>query len=142
MPTVGKITGETLRILIGGEVVECESGFSLTVDGDEIDTSCKGDGNWGDTLLGNKRWSLSINAVFVADATTAGFYELLENLIDGTTLAIEITTYDGTAAVTGDRFLSGNAVVMSTTFNGNMGEAATWDATLNGRGPLVTSTRA
>src|SRR5690606_26569145 len=142
MPTVGKITGETLRILIGGEVVECESGFSLTVDGDEIDTSCNGDGNWGDALLGNKRWSLSINAVFVADATTAGCYELLENLSDGTTLAIEITTYDGNAAVTGDRFLSGNAVVMSTTFNGNMGEAATWDATLNGRGTLATSTRA
>lgn len=141
MPTQGKITGETLRILIGGEVVECESGFSLTVDGDEIDVSCKGDGNWGDFLLGNKRWSLTINAVFIADSTNAGFFEVLENLIDGTTLAIEITTYD-TAAIVGDRYLSGNAIVMSTTFNGNMGEGATWDATLNGRGPLVTTSRA
>lgn len=141
MPTVGKILGQSMRVLIGEEVIECEDGFTLTVEGEEIDVSCKGSGDWGDTLAGTKTWNISINAKLEVDATN-GFFEVLENLIDGTELAIEVTTYAGSAGITGDKFIAGTAVVTSTTLNGNRNEAVTWDATLSGRGPLVASVRA
>lgn len=142
MPTTGKILGQVLRVLLGTELIECEDGFELTIDGEEIDVSCKGSGDWGDTLAGTKTWSLAVNAKLVMDSTNAGFFEMVENLILGTELPVELASHDGLASVVGDRFLSGTAVVTSTSLSGNRNEAATWTATLSGRGPLVTAVRA
>jgi len=142
MPTVGRILGQSMRVLIGESVIECEDGFTLSVDGEEIDVSCKSSGNWGDTLAGTKTWNVSVNAKLEVDATTNGFFDILDNFVDGTELDIEITTHDGTAGIVGDKFISGTVVVGSTSLSGNRNEAVTWEATLLGRGPLVTSTRA
>lgn len=141
MPTTGKILGQSMRVLIGAAVIECEDGFSLTVEGEEIDVSCKSSGNWADTLAGTKNWSVSINAKLEVDAAANGFFDILDDLVNGTELAIEITTYDGTATIVGDKYVSGTAVVTSTTLNGNRNEAVSWDATLSGRGALVTTVR-
>jgi len=141
MPTVGKVVGNNLRILLEDAIINCEDGFSLNVEGEEIDVSCKGSGNWGDTLPGTKSWSVDVSAKLVYDSTTNGYFNLLTNMITDVEYDIEIGTYVNDAVVSGDKYITGTVVVTSISMDSNNNEAATWTATLAGRGPLAVLTR-
>lgn len=142
MPTTGKITGNNLMIFLNNKIISCEDGFELSIDGEQIDMSCKGDGNWGDTKAGTKTWEVSVNAVVVMDALQNGFWDIANGLVTDTEYPIEISSTDNAGVpVKGDKYLAGTVAVTSTSLSGNRNEKATWTATLSGRGPLVVATR-
>lgn len=141
MPTTGKFNAKLLKLFVSTNLVTpaytavgCETSNTFSVNGDTIDASCKDTGGWGDFILGEKSWEMSLDALTLFDATL-GATQILGYIANDTEILVKITT-----DVTGDPVWSGNAIVSTFEHTGDNNGIANYSATFTGKGAPTIGT--
>jgi len=134
-----KINAKKILIYKGGTALGYQSNGTLSVSGDTIDVATKDSGGWGEVLLGNRSWELSVDGLMSYTGTddTNGGQVLMDAFLNETLLSVSWET-----DTVGDVTYSGDVYVTSCELGGSNGEGATYSATLSGVGKITQGTKA
>jgi hypothetical protein len=147
----GKLTGVWLDIGNGLEYFRCQTDaqLQLTASTTEND-ACKPDQTsgaenvgltWVTRTVDSKDWQITFSAKAFLDSLGANQFALIEFFISSPTLEVEAEF--ATNANTGahshpvDNFYTGTGLLTGVTLNGPQSGDSTYDATIDGNGPLV-----
>ena len=107
---------------------------TLTIEADEINADSHTSGGWGSIIPGIKRWSLSVEHLFV-DAN-AQQQALRNALINSTLLAFDIRSKDSA----GKEKFTGSGYILNWEFAGPQDDAAAISVEVKGDGALTPTT--
>ena len=128
--------------LVNGDVIFVESdsntyvgttGTSIDIAADMIEKTTKDSGAFKEFTRGERSLTISIEGLHNIDETTQSGEAAYDDLVAGT----EVTYKWGQFATTGDRYITGSALVESVTLDGPKNEMATYSVTLRSTGSFA-----
>jgi len=134
MATTGTFNGKLIGVYVDGTLIACATSGTLSVEADTIDATCKDSDAWGDTLLGQRSWSMAVEALVKFDGAE-GVEESIDYILNDTTVTLKFST-----EVTGDVYWQGDAKASSVEVNAGNNEVASWSVTFEGKGAIVKRT--
>jgi len=134
MATTGSFNGKLIGVYVDGTLIGCATSGTLRVEADTIDATCKDSSSWGVSLIGQRSWSMDVDALIKFDATE-GLEESIDYILNETEVVLKFST-----EVAGDTYWTGTAVASSVEANGPNNEVASWSVSFAGKGALTKGT--
>ncbi len=130
--TIKEIRGADVLISVGETAVAGQRDCTLSMNGDEIDTTVKTNQGWKTSLQGLKDWTMDLDFVNYLGESAASQKTLKNAFMNGTTVNVSMTF--GT-----DDIYSGEAAITSMSLSGQMSDVSTASLTLKGAGALTVT---
>lgn len=132
------LKGKDVGIYFGEILVACAADVSISINREEIETTCRASGDFKEFTQGDIDWNGSVSGgQRVATAGDAATNFTYENLVDGTLAGTVYTLKFGTAAA-GDPVYSGQVFFTSAELSASRSDA-TFSGSFRGTGDLVKS---
>ena len=132
MATTGKVKGRALLLYVNGNAITHSKSADLTINSNMIESTTKDSAGWQEYEdAGNKGANLSTDALMALDATY-GVSEIFTLLAAGTTVTWRYSTN-----VSGDKYFTGSAKVMSLNISADDGAIVQYSINLNVTGPVT-----
>lgn len=128
------VDGTTLTVLIGADVVVCETSSSFNRTRDMIETTCKASGTSKTYIPGEVDGTIEVESVY-DEAGTFTFDQAFTDMEAGT----ELTVKWGSVAA-GSIFYTGTALISDLSADGPQNDRATWTMTLQLTGAVTSGT--
>lgn len=136
MATSVKLTKEFL-VKFGNKVIARCTDFTFEVNKQTIDITSLDSQGWKELMVDMKEWKVTFNALVTRGnpGVNGVDYDALLNDIKTSTApsAVAIAT-----AITGDKFESGDAFLVTLNATGSVGDKVTYSGSFEGTGPLTT----
>jgi predicted secreted protein len=132
MPDI--INGHNLRIKIGGTAIAKATECSVSISGDVREVAHKDIGTgvgagWSSAEYGTKSWEAQCSALYAESET----FETIFTAFNASTKV----TFEFSDGVTGNKKMTGTAVITSIEQNAPNNEEVTYSVSFKGDGPLV-----
>jgi len=128
----------------GGGVIACSTSCTMTLNQAFTEVTCKDADSWVSQIEGQKSWEMTVDALYQEDdiAGAKGFVDLSQLIITGPNIAhVAFEEINNPFATVNDNTWSGMARLSTCSLTGPDNEAATYNATLMGNGPLYFTQR-
>lgn len=138
---VRTIKGKLMGLYINDVLVGCIQDVSLTINREEVETTCRASGDFKEFEQGDVDWSGSASgALRVATETDAATNFTFENLVDAILAGTVVGVSIGTETV-GDPVYAGDAFFTSAEISGSRTDA-TFSGSFRGTGALTKTINA
>ena len=134
MASAGIIVDDSLYLLVGGTKFTHITSNSLTLGAETLDITSYDSAGWKDLDVGDKTWSMTVEAYYAMDAAEGGD-DAIDDMIAGTSVTVLLST-----AVSGDTTFTGSAYPTDVSINGSKGSGTTVSVTFSGTGALTKGT--
>lgn len=132
---MSKILGNAILMFADGAAIGCATSGSITIEGTEIETTCKDNNGAYTSVIGSDRWSGEISGNF-DDASSFSLPEILaikkSKQLVGIKMAVSnpVTNVE----VSGGLYFIGYAYFQSVTWGGDVNAPSTYSVALSGSG--------
>jgi len=123
------VLGKDIKVYIGTSPIAYATSHTLSVNGEEIDTSSKDSGGWKTSLTGQLSWQVTSDSLLSKATGDTSFKTLYASMIEKEPVTLKI----------GD-MLTGSAIITSLEQTAANGEVATCSVTFSGQGELTEIT--
>lgn len=133
---MGKVAGQKVKLYlhdsISGKLLAGQRSCTLNRSAETLDSTSKSsEGNWSESIAGQKSWSIDADGAFVVDDEA---YSLLEQrYIEGEPVTAYIEMPSGNKYV-------GNCIITDLPIEANYDDLVTYSVSLTGTGALNTTT--
>ena len=134
MATAGKFNGKLFGVYSGSTLISHGTECSIEFTSDQIDTTSKDNGQWGDNIPGLKSCTISCSAMLAFDAVY-GVSEIFAAITNNTALTMLFST-----EVTGDKYFTGSFNPSQLSVNASNNDVASWSATFQNSGAITEAT--
>lgn len=130
--TTGAVTGVNCSLAVEGDVLAGQLNVSLSVAQDMIDASSRDSSRWGESLPGRKKWSISLDALYIYNDIAEKV--IRNHMVNGSpdTITVILTMPDGAT-------FSGECIVSSFEIAAPENDMMKFTATLEGTDALAIS---
>lgn len=129
---MAKLIGNDVGIFIDDVLIACAKSCSISGTSTDIDVSCKGTGDWGDTKTGKLGWSASSNNIIDYSATY-GWSQLFNAWRSKATPTLKYALVN---EVIGDKHYTGTVSVASWDRSDDQDSASEYTVNFTGKGAL------
>jgi predicted secreted protein len=124
--TTGAVTGANCTLACEGDILGGQLNLSLDVTQEAIDASSRDSSRWGESLPGTKKWSISLDAVYIYNDVAKKVIQ--DHILTGSPATISvIITMPDSATYTGECMVS--AFNLAAPYNDMLKMTATLDGT-------------
>lgn len=127
------INGDLILLETDSNAYVGTTGTSIEVAADMIEKTTKDSGAYKEFTRGERSLTISVDGLHNIDETTQSGEAAFDDLIAGT----EVTFKWGQFATTGDRYITGTALVESVSLDGPKNEMATYSVSLRSTGSFA-----
>lgn len=128
--------GDVIKLRVGANTLVGQTGGSLSLSRDTIDTTTKDSGEWGEIIPGKKSGSISLDALYNPDANSGtGALDMLDMFSDGT---VGVLKWGETT--TGTKYMTASGYITGFDLDGPQGDVATYKCTFTITGEVTTGT--
>jgi predicted secreted protein len=127
------INGDLILLETDSNAYVGTTGTSIEVAADMIEKTTKDSGAYKEFTRGERSLTISVDGLHNIDETTQSGEAAFNDLIAGT----EVTFKWGQFATTGDRYITGTALVESVSLDGPKNEMATYSVSLRSTGSFA-----
>jgi hypothetical protein len=130
---MSKIIGNAVLIFADEVAIGCTTSGSVTIEGTEIETTCKDDNGAYSSIIGSDRWTAEASGNWET-AATIGVPELLALKKNKTLIGFKMAVVTpGTTTEAGTYFI-GYAYIQSLTINSDLNAPANFSLSFSGSG--------
>lgn len=122
-----------------GLIVARTNSFSFEINKEEIDITTLDDAEWKKIIAGMKSWGASIDGIITRGADAAGEISYAA-LVNEMLTSDDLTEIIITTAAAGDKFHTGQGLLVGMSSSYSLGEAGSWSGSISGSGALNQST--
>ena len=127
------VNGDLILLETDSNAYVGTTGTSIEVAADMIEKTTKDSGAYKEFTRGERSLTISVDGLHNIDETTQSGEAAFNDLIAGT----EVTFKWGQFATTGDRYITGTALVESVSLDGPKNEMATYSVSLRSTGSFA-----
>lgn len=136
------LLGNAVLMFANGQAVGCTTGGSITIEGQEIETTCKDNNGAYTSVIGSDRWTGEIAGNF-NDESSVGLEELLQFKKNKTLIGIKMAVVNPVNGntVSGGLYFAGYARITNLTWSSDLNAPSSYTVSLGGSGDWEFGTK-
>lgn len=132
---MSKLLGNAVLIFSDNVAIGCTTTGSVTIEGQEIETTCKDNNGAYTSVIGTDRWTAEAGGIWDTEATV-GVPELLAIKLAKSLIGFKMAVVNPETGneVSGGTFFQGYARIQSITINSDLNNPAAFTVSFSGQG--------